>query len=319
MALIASRLSRVLCAWVLLVAGCSVASRPPAPADSAGRLRLVATTTLVADLVRSVGGERVTVQALMGPGVDPHLYKPSIGDVIRLDEADAVFYNGLHLEGRMADLFENMRRAGKHTYAIASAVPPDALLVKQDGMPDPHIWFDPELWGMAARGVADALSRLDPEGTDIYQRRLVAYLADLAQLDEWTRTELARIPPQARRLVTAHDAFSYFGIRYGLEVRALQGINTAAEVGTRDVQQLASFLAEQRVPAIFVETSVSAATLEAVRQATLAQGWQVQFGDVLFSDALGAPGSAADTHAGMVMHNVNAIVAALSSTPDLAP
>ncbi len=301
----------------LLVVGCAAPLQITSGEQE--RLRVTATTTIVADLVQVIGGERVAVRALMGPGVDPHLYKPSISDVLYLGEADAVFYLGIHLEGRMADLFENMRRAGRHTYAVSSALPETTLLMNDEGTPDPHIWFDVPLWGIAAQGVAEELSRLDPAGAEEYQRRLEDYLVALERLDAWAQAELARIPPEARVLVTAHDAFGYFGRRYGVEVHALQGINTTAEIGARDVQQLAAFLAERRVPAIFVETSVSSATLEAVRQAARARGWDVRFGEPLFSDALGEAHSPTGTYVGMVEHNVNAIVSALSTVGETQP
>lgn len=277
------------------------------------QINIVATTGMIADIVVNVGGERVQVEALMGPGVDPHLYKPTASDVTKLENADVVFYNGLHLEGRMAEVFEKMVEAGSATFAVAAEVDPKLLLdsPQYEGQYDPHIWFDVTLWKFAVEKVAKELIALDPASSAVYEANAAAYLAQLDELDRYVRAQIASLPEGARVLVTAHDAFGYFGAQYGMEVRGLQGTSTAAEAGAADVQDLAAFLVERQIKAIFVESSVPPATIEAVQKATQAQGWDVQIGGQLFSDAMGQAGTPAGTYIGMVTHNVDTIVSAL--------
>jgi manganese/zinc/iron transport system substrate-binding protein len=200
-------------------------------------INVVTTTGMIADIVINVGGERVSVQALMGPGVDPHLYKPTASDVTRLEKADIVFYNGLHLEGRMVEVFEKMETAGKATHAVASDI--DTSLLRKppqfEGQFDPHIWFDVTLWKFAVEKVAKDLSALDPTSADLYAANAKSYLAQLDELDTYVREQIATVPETSRVLVTAHDAFGYFGAQYGVEVHGLQGTSTAAEAGAADV------------------------------------------------------------------------------------
>ncbi|HYE95635.1 MAG TPA: zinc ABC transporter substrate-binding protein [Rubricoccaceae bacterium] len=283
-------------------------------------VRVVATTGMIADLARLVGGERVEVTALMGPGVDPHLYRASEGDVGRLTHADVVFYNGLHLEGKMAEVLEQIEAQGIAAQAVADSIPRERLITSAlfQGNYDPHVWMDPVLWKGAAYAIAGRLMTLDPTHADGYRARLAATLDSLDALDAWVRGRVAEIPAPQRVLVTAHDAFSYFGRSYGFEVRGLQGISTAAEAGTADVQALARFVAERRIPAMFVESSVPPRAIEAVRAAVRARGFEVRLGGTLYSDALGATGSGADTYAGMIRANVNTLVEALRPTETAA-
>lgn len=300
-------------AMMVASVGCSPASSS-APSDLASRrLRVTTTTGMVADIVKNVGAGRVEVVSLMGPGVDPHLYKPSSGDVAKLDQADVIFYNGLHLEGRMDELFEKMARAGKRTFAVTSEIDPARLieLAESPGHYDPHIWFDVTLWQEAVRFVAKALSDLDPASRELYERNAKEYLAQLDELHAYVEQQIARIPPESRVLVTAHDAFGYFGRRYGLDVMGVQGVSTATEAGARNVQALAERIAQRKIKAIFVESSVSPATIEAVQAAVRARGWEVAIGGELFSDALGADGTPEGAYIGMVRHNVDTIVNAL--------
>lgn len=286
----------------------------PAPlAGLAGRpVRAVATTGMVADLVARIGGERVQVRALMGPGIDPHSYKASEGDVQRLQAADVVFYSGLHLEARLAYVFARMHGRIR-TVAVAAAIPPERLLSAADGSAaaDPHVWFDVSLWRLAAGRVGEALAALDPDHAGAYAGRLAACLAELDSLDAYVRARAASLPAARRVLITAHDAFGYFGRAYGFEVLGLQGISTAAEAGTADVQRLAALIAERGVPALFAETSVSPRAIEAVRAAARARGREVRLGGALYSDALGAAGTPAGSYDGMVRHNIDTIVAGL--------
>lgn len=276
-------------------------------------IRVVATTGMVADVARAVGGDRVDVDALMGPGIDPHLYKPTASDVDALDEADIVFYGGLHLEGRMTEIFERLSRS-KPTVGIADTLPTDRLREPPEfeGKFDPHVWFDVELWSLTVDGVRAALAELDPTHAADYAARADAYVAELIELDAWVRAEIEKIPEQNRVLITAHDAFGYFGVAYGLEVRGLQGISTASEAGAADVQDLAKFITERQIPAIFIESSVNEATIDAVKEAVRSRGFDVQIGGQLFSDAMGESGTPEGTYIGMVRANVNTIVGALS-------
>ena len=277
-----------------------------------GKLQVVATTSIIADIAREVGGTRVDVTGLMGPGIDPHLYKASEGDVQRLAGADLVLYNGLHLEAKMADVLERMRGSVR-TVAVAEAVPRDRLMAPPEfgGAYDPHVWHDPGLWRLAVERARDALITADSAGAPIYRENATRYLARLDTLDAWVRAETQRVPDSMRVLVTAHDAFNYFGRAYAVEVRGLQGISTATEAGTADVRTLADFIAERKIPAIFVESSIPRRTIEAVQAAVRARGHDVAIGGQLFSDALGDAGTPAGTYEGMIRHNVATLVGAL--------
>jgi manganese/zinc/iron transport system substrate-binding protein len=300
-----------LCA--LLAAGCGRIDDETTSADLSSRpIKIVATTSMVTDLVERVGGSRVEVEGLMGAGVDPHLYKASEGDVIALAGADAVFYNGLHLEAKLAEVFERM--GGRvHTYAVTDSIPRERLLAPPAfaGAYDPHVWFDVSLWRLALAQVRDDLIELDPAHEPLYRQNAAAYDRELGALDRWVRDQTERVPASRRVLVTAHDAFNYFGRAYGFDVRGLQGISTASEAGTADVRELADFIADRRIPAIFVESSVSPRAIDAVREAVRARGFDVGIGGSLFSDAMGDAGTPEGTYPGMVRHNVEAIVSGL--------
>jgi manganese/zinc/iron transport system substrate-binding protein len=246
----------------------------------------------------------------MGPGVDPHVYKATEGDVIDLADADLVLYNGLHLEAKLGDV---LARIDRRTVAVTERIPEPRLLAPPEfqGLHDPHVWFDVRLWMLAVERVRDAFVELDPPHTAAYRRNAEAYLAELDELDAYVRREAERVPAARRVVITAHDAFNYLGRAYGFEVRGLQGISTASEAGTADIQGLAEFIAERRIPAVFVETSVSPRAIEAVREAVRSRGWDVQIGRHLFSDAMGDPGTPEGTYPGMVRHNIDAIVSGL--------
>jgi manganese/zinc/iron transport system substrate-binding protein len=300
----------VLIPAIAMVAGCGES------AERGDGLHVVATTGMIADVATNVGGGHVTVEALMGPGIDPHMYRASAGDVRRLAGADLILYNGLHLEAAMADVLGEMGRRGR-TLAVAETIPHDRLLAPPEfaGAFDPHVWFDVSLWLHVVEAVADALAEADPEHEADYRRNAAAYGEELEALHRWVLGRAEELPAEQRVLVTAHDAFNYFGRAYGFEVRGLQGINTAAEAGTADVQQLAAFIAERRIPAMFVETSVPRRTIEAVQAAVRARGFEARIGEALYSDAMGSPGTEEGTYIGMVRHNVNTIVGALGGAP----
>jgi manganese/zinc/iron transport system substrate-binding protein len=297
-----------------VLAACAPAERPRQDEASDGLLRIVATTSILADLAREVAGDRAEVIGLMGPGVDPHLYRASEGDVARMSRADVILYNGLGLEGRMGEV---LRRLGDRTYAVAGAVPAERRLRSEDfeGQYDPHVWMDAGRWAEAARALAEHLATRDPDHAEGYRAHAEAYAERLDGLAAYVRQRVEAIPEGQRVLVTAHDAFGYFGEAYGMEVRGLQGLSTATEAGTADVQTLAAFVAERRIPALFVETSVSPRAIEAVRQAVRARGFDVRIGGDLYSDALGGPGSGAETYEGMLRHNADTIADALGAPP----
>ena len=258
----------------LLLGGCvPSASRPDAAYSAANPIEVVATTGMVGDIARNVGGERVKVEALMGAGVDPHLYKPTPANVRTLQSADLIFYNGLHLEGKMSDVLQRVGQK-KTVVAVADDIPEAELLLvdKASDTHDPHVWFDVSKWMMATQAGRDALIQFDPPGEELYRANAEKYLAELKQLDEETRAAIATVPPDRRVLVTAHDAFQYFGRAYKIEVEGLQGISTASEVSVRDVSRIVDLLVKRKVKAVFVESSVPKRTVEAVVQGAKARG-----------------------------------------------
>lgn len=284
------------------------------PIRAADRLRVTATVGMIGDAVAIIGGDQVDLTTLMGPGIDPHLYKPSARDIDALGDTDLIVYGGLHLEGRMTELFEQIVDLGIPAVAAGEAIPADRLRTPPefDGNPDPHIWFSVPLWRLAVDAVRDALIDVAPEHADAFAARAAAYRNDLDALDAHVRARTETVPEDLRVLVTAHDAFGYFGDEYGYEVHAIQGFSTAAEAGAGDIQDLADFLAAREIPAIFVESSVPRGTVEALREATRSRGWDVAIGGELFSDAMGTAGTPEGTYVGMVTHNIDTIVAGLT-------
>lgn len=308
------RLSLVLLALLLALvgAGCAASGQTPG-ADLGDRtVRVTATTNIVTDLARVIGGDRVEVTGLMGPGVDPHLFKASAGDVRTLREADLILYGGLELEGRMEDLLEELART-RPTVAVTRDMPRDRLLAlpQSPGLYDPHVWFDVTLWGSAARTVADTYAELDPRHAAGYRERLAAYLEQLDALDAYVRDRVATVPARSRVLVTSHDAFRYFGEAYGVEVAAIQGTSTQTEATTADVERIAALIAERRLKAVFVESSVPRQTIEAVLASAAERGQRAVVGGELFSDAAGDEGTAEGTYLGMVRHNADLITGSL--------
>lgn len=293
---------------VLLLAGCG-------SKDSAARhdkLIIVATTGMIKDAIEHVAGSHAEVIALMGPGVDPHLYKATQGDVEKLSNADIVFYNGLHLEGKMGEVLEKLGRA-KPVVAVASDIP-DSLLRAVPGFQgthDPHIWFDVQLWENAVRTVCKTLEKQDAANAAFYTSQRDAYIKELDSLHEAVKVKVAEIPQQQRVLITAHDAFGYFGDAYNIEVKGLQGISTMSEFGVKDVTDLVNFIISRKIKAIFVETSVSQKSIEAVVEGCHQKGWDVKIGGSLYSDAMGNAGTPEGSYIGMVSANVKTITEAL--------
>lgn len=296
----------------LVLAGCTQPASTPLESDE-DQLNVVTTTTMLADLSGIIGGEHVNVSGLMGPGIDPHLYQASAGDVTLMQEADVVVYNGLHLEGKMGEIFEALSGQGQSVICIEEGLDEAGLLAWEGGgsVHDPHIWFDVTLWQDAARIVEEGFALANPENAADYRANLERYLKELDELDAYVRERIAEVPEAQRVLVTAHDAFNYFGKAYGFEVRGLQGISTDAEAGTADVSALADFIVQRQIKAVFVESSVPPKTIEALQAAVKAKGFDVAIGGELYSDSLGGEGSGDESYILTVKVNVDTIVDAL--------
>ena len=313
-----TKLSRLFI-FVLLILGITACGGNVSGSNGAGgngdtgQLQVVATTGQIADAATIVGGEHVHVTGLMGPGIDPHLYVASEGDVSLLQEADVIFYNGLFLEAQMAEVLEQLGKR-KTVTAVAEQIDPADLLEWEQypGQYDPHVWFDVTLWMQVVEAIRDTYIEVDPDNAADYQANTDLYLAELEELDAYVREQAQRVPADKRVLITAHDAFHYFGRAYGFEVRGLQGISTATEASTADVRALADFIVERQIPAIFIESSVPVRNIEALQAAVAAQGFEVKIGGQLFSDALGDAESGGDTYVKMVRHNIDTIVTALT-------
>ena len=273
---------------------------------------VVTTTGMIGDLVKNITKGKIVVESLMGPGVDPHLYKASQSDIARLSKADIIFYNGLHLEGKMTDIFEKMARK-KKVVAVSAELEESQLISWQNqaGVHDPHIWFDVSLWRQTIPVVEKAISQLDPGNSSFYNENARIYATRLDSLHAWVLGEIGTIPPQQRVMITAHDAFSYFGRVYHIEVHGLQGISTVSEYGVNDVTNLVNLITERGIKAVFIETSVPHRSIEAVVAACNMKGFAVSIGGSLYSDAMGGPGSGADIYIGMVSANVKTVVNAL--------
>ncbi len=277
------------------------------------QIKVVATTTMIADLLTNAGKGRVLVESLMGPGIDPHSYEPRESDVSRLMDADVVFYNGIHLEGKMADLFEESAKK-KHVFAIADGLLPEDIRKEiQTNTPDPHIWFDVQLWIKCLEFVNAKLIEIDPDNSSIYETNKKNYSATLNELHQYVKQQADKVPKEQRVLITAHDAFGYFGNAYGFQVRGVQGINTVAEANSGEIGSLATFMVKNKVRAFFVESSVPRKNLEKLKEvaALLDPNFMLSSGGELYSDALGSKNSAAGTYEGMVKHNIETIVKAL--------
>ena len=297
--------------FLTICSGCDSKKKQDTSKDN--KIQVVTTIGMITDIVKNVGGDHVEVIGLMGPGVDPHLYKPTARDIKRLSSANIIFYNGLHLEAKMADILADMSGDTK-TFAVSESISKESLLSLPDvnGQYDPHLWFDVSLWMQVVQSVRDTLVDYRPDVKTEIDKNTEDYLAELAELHQYVKTQAEHIPADQRVLVTAHDAFNYFGNAYGFEVHGLQGISTVDEASIADVQELAAFIVERRVPAVFVESSVSVRNLEAVKAAVKAKGFEVQIGGELFSDAMGSLGTPEGTYIGMVRHNIDTIVKGLT-------
>lgn len=304
---------------VLALASLSIFGVLLAPAQSQQKpLRVVATVSMLADTVRAVGGSRVEVASLLGEGVDPHTYRPTRADIARLSSADLVIANGLHLEAQLDETLKALARSKPVLFA-AEKIPQSELLADEDykDRKDPHVWMDPKLWSIVVEAVRDTLIERDPAGRAQYQAGAAAYLAELSRLADYSRKILNTVPKEARVLITAHDAFSYFGRAYGFEVEGIQGLSTESEAGLKRIEELVSLLVSRKVRAVFVESSVPERNVRALVEGARARGHQVVVGGELYSDALGAPRTYEGTLIGMLDHNVTTISRALGGETPL--
>jgi manganese/zinc/iron transport system substrate-binding protein len=311
-----SRLSVFLLAGALLICSIGCDAQHSTASQHSKRLRVVTTTGMITDMVRQVAGTHADVTGLMGSGVDPHLFKATRHDIKLLQDANVVFYSGLKLEGRMQEALEQVNRAGRPVIAVTSKLEPSYLRSPPDfeGHFDPHVWMDVTAWSHCVDVVVETLSKIDPENSEEFRQNAQNYQAELKTLDEYVRQVIESIPASQRVLVTAHDAFGYFGRAYGIDVKSVQGVSTEAEAGVRDVNRLVDFLVERKLPAIFVESSVNEKNIRAVIEGTDSRHVKVQVGAELFSDAMGAEGTYEGTYIGMLDHNATNIARALGGT-----
>ena len=298
---------------IVAVAGLGVAGCGAEREADDGRIGVVATTGMIGDVARQVGGEHVRVTVLMGPGVDPHLFNPTRRDVLALQDADVVFYNGLLLEGRMTDVLGQLHDGGRAVYAVAERVDPELRLTpsEYERAYDPHLWMDVGAWAQTVDVVAEVLAELDPEQAEAYRANAEAYRAELAELDGYVRQVIGSIPDEQRVLVTAHDAFNYFGRAYGIEVRGVYGMSTDAEAGVRDLNRLVDYVIERGVPAVFAESTVDDRAVLSLLAGASRRGHAMVLGGELFSDAMGPRNMYEGTYVGMIDHNATTIALAL--------
>lgn len=295
---------------LLLVSGVGAEEEPQK------KLQIVCTTGMIADIASNVSGNRATVLALLGSGVDPHLYKPTRSDIATLQGADVVFYNGLLLEGKMTDALVRVAVAGKKVFAVTELIEEQYLLEPKEfaGHFDPHVWMDPGAWGKAVSVVQLKLSEVDPAGAAKYVANGEKYLKALREFENYATTVLQSVPESTRVLVTAHDAFNYFGRRFGFEVIGIQGMSTESEAGVQDIERIVKLLVTRKIGAVFVESTVSPKNIQALIEGAHAQGHTVKVGGELFSDAMGKSGTYEGTYIGMIDHNVTTIARALGGS-----
>ena len=298
---------RLPCLAVALFTLFTLAACAPARNRTETGLTVTVTTTMLLDLTQQIGGGCVNGQGLMGSGVDPHQYRASAADVIKMQQADVVIYSGLHLEGKMGDVLSSLEGCGKTVICAADGID-EELLIQNDGVYDPHIWFDVTLWQKAAEEIARGLSAADPANAEAYAKNLASYTGQLEELEQYIKERANELEVEQRVLITAHDAFGYFGRAYGFTVMGLQGVSTAAEAGTSDVSRLAAFIAEKRIHAVFVETSLPIKSIEALQEAVHSKGFETTLGGTLYSDSLGDEANGENTYINAFKHNIDVIV-----------
>ena len=279
--------------------------------SSGKKIKVTTTTTMLTDLVKTIGGDKVEVTGLMGEGVDPHLYSASAGDIEKLGNADIIVYGGLHLEGKMTEIFEKLTSQNKNILNVGEKLDKSKIHLVDQNTPDPHVWFNTELWEKEAEAVEAELSKFDPKNSEYYKENLKKYKAELNELTTYVKTRINEIPEKSRVLVTAHDAFNYFGEQFGLEVKAIQGVSTDSETGTKNISDLANFIVQRNIKAVFVESSVPKKSIEALKEAVRARGKEVKIGGELYSDSLGDEAHNSETYIKTVKANADTIVNAL--------
>ncbi len=300
-------LSLIMMFFIMLISCGKLKEKP----HSTGKIRVTTTTTMLTDLVKTIGGDKVEVTGLMGEGVDPHLYSASAGDIEKLANADVIVYGGLHLEGKMTEVFEKLSTLDKAILNVGSKLDKKKVHLIDGETPDPHVWFNTEMWETEARAVAVELGKFDAKNKDYYMKNFENYKIQLDELTNYVKKRIDEIPPKSRVLVTAHDAFNYFGEQFGLEVRAIQGVSTDSETGTKNISDLANFIAERNIKAVFVESSVPKKSIEALQEAVKARGKEIKIGGELYSDSLGDKQHNAETYIKTVKANADTIVNAL--------
>ena len=300
-------LSLIMMFFIMLISCGKLKEKP----HSTGKIRVTTTTTMLTDLVKTIGGDKVEVTGLMGEGVDPHLYSASAGDIEKLANADVIVYGGLHLEGKMTDVFEKLSTLDKAILNVGSKLDKKKVHLIDGKTPDPHVWFNTEMWETEARAVAVELGEFDAKNKDYYMKNFENYKIQLDELTNYVKKRIEEIPLKSRVLVTAHDAFNYFGEQFGLEVRAIQGVSTDSETGTKNISDLANFIAERNIKAVFVESSVPKKSIEALEEAVKARGKEIKIGGELYSDSLGDKQHNAETYIKTVKANADTIVNAL--------
>ncbi|MCA9041726.1 MAG: zinc ABC transporter substrate-binding protein [Planctomycetaceae bacterium] len=296
----------------LCFTGCSGATNGESK-SAERKLKIVTTTGMVTDIVLEIVGDKAEVIGLMGSTVDPHLYQPFREDGVQLNGADVIFYSGLKLEGRMGDLFEQVRQQGKPIFPVTDGISKNRLREPPEfeGHPDPHVWMDVSLWKQATEFITKKMIEVDPEHAAEYQQNWETYSAKLDELDQYAKQSIASIPAEQRVLITAHDAFGYFGEAYGLQVLGVQGISTESAAGVDDINKLVKFIVDHKIQALFVETTVSENNIQALIEGAANKGWQIRIGGNLYSDAMGEEGTYEGTYEGMIDHNVTVIVRSL--------
>lgn len=302
---------KLLVLFVMFVVAISCGSKAGADATSTEGKKIKVTTTLnyYVDLLNQIGGDKVEITGLMKEGEDPHLYVATAGDVEKLNSADLVVYGGLHLEGKMVDIFDKLQ--GREVLNLGDALDKSQLTKVDDELYDPHVWFNTQFWALQAKAVADKLSSMDAANKDYYQANLEKYLKDLDEATKYIQDRINEIPEGSRYLVTAHDAFGYFSKQFGLTVEAIQGVSTDSEVSTKRIEELAQFIADHKIKAIFTESSVSPASIHALEEAVKAKGWEIKIGDELYSDSMGDKEHDTDTYIKTIKANADKIANAL--------
>lgn len=304
-------MSIVILGLSVMLAGCASGEDKPNESSASGKISIVTTIAQIAEPISVIGGDKVSVQSLMGPGVDPHLYNATQGDIKKLEGGDVVFYSGLHLEGNMTEIFEQIGKS-KPVLAIGDAIPKDQLLSDDAGAVDPHIWFDIHLWKQALDSAVEELKKVSPEHADLFEANKVKYFEELDALSEESKEKLSQIEKDKRVIVTAHDAFGYFGRMHEMKVVGLQGLSTEDEIGISDIDETIQTLLEYSIPAVFVESSINPNSIKAVIEGAASKGLDVKLGGELFSDAMGQEGTPEGTYIGMYRHNVDTIYKALT-------